>query len=385
MNTYQTKLYADLMDLVQNNEAFYYQDFNLADKTYRIFNYRLASYTDFQQPGAMECRGTMFEVINDSEFEAKILYHDLKPDSFVPIRLAAMPMEKFFNLYENPMTMDLDLGSVVEIYEKADGSLISTYMHNDDLLLKSKGSLFSDVAVAAMDWLDDHRELQSHLASLTRAGYTINLEWCGPGNRIVLGYLESTLKILNMRNIHNGDYDDAIRYVSWAQPYLVESVDIDHTFMSSKEFVDSIPQMTGIEGYVLVLYSGQRVKVECEWYLGLHRAKDSVTNPRRLFECILEGGIDDIRVMFRDDPAAIEIMKKMEAKVDHLYNDMVKTVDAYHEDNKDLIRKDYAIKAKAELSHMHFGLAMMKYTGKEFSYKASLKSKWKDLGLKDES
>ncbi len=368
MNTYQKHLYDNLMVLVDTNEAFYYQDFSIVEKTYRIFNYRLASYTDFQQPGAMECRGTMFEVEGDKA-----------------VRLAAHPMEKFFNLYENPMTMDLDLGSVVEIYEKADGSLISTYLHNDNLRLKSKGSLFSDVAIDAMTWLDKHQELKSHLAILTRIGYTVNLEWCGPGNRIVLGYLESTLKILNMRSTRNGDYDDAIRSVSWAQPYLVESVDIDPTFVASKEFVDGIPAMTGIEGFVLVLYSGQRVKVKCEWYLGLHRAKDSVTNPRRLFECILEGGIDDIRVMFREDPAAIAIIDAMQIKVDHLYNDMVKTVQDYHVANKDLIRKDYAIKAKAELSHMHFGLAMMKYTGKEFSYKASLKSKWKDLGLKDES
>ena len=44
------------MNLVNSNEAFYFQDFrsvdqkNMIDRDYRIFNYRLASYTDFLAP-----------------------------------------------------------------------------------------------------------------------------------------------------------------------------------------------------------------------------------------------------------------------------------------------------------------------------------------------
>ena len=74
------------MALVETNEAFYYKDFTKENSIYRIFNYRLASYTDFQLPGALECRGTMFEINEDGE----------------PIRLASLPMEKFFNLNEVP-------------------------------------------------------------------------------------------------------------------------------------------------------------------------------------------------------------------------------------------------------------------------------------------
>jgi T4 RnlA family RNA ligase len=133
MHPAQQKLYDNLIALTKANEAFYYQDFELDGKKYRIFNYRLASYTDFQQPGALECRGVMFEVQDE-----------------VAVRLASLPMEKFFNLNENPMTMNLDLTQVVRIEEKADGSLMSTYIHNDQLRLKSKGSLFSEQALHAM-------------------------------------------------------------------------------------------------------------------------------------------------------------------------------------------------------------------------------------------
>ena len=89
MNTWQQKLYDDLMALVEESEAFYYKDFLAEGVIYRIFNYRLASYTEFLRPGALECRGHMFEVTDDSR-EARA------------IRLASLPVEKFFNLNENP-------------------------------------------------------------------------------------------------------------------------------------------------------------------------------------------------------------------------------------------------------------------------------------------
>ena len=50
------------MRLTDTSEAFYFKDFPLNDAIYRIFNYRLASYTEFLAPNALECRGHMFEV-----------------------------------------------------------------------------------------------------------------------------------------------------------------------------------------------------------------------------------------------------------------------------------------------------------------------------------
>lgn len=372
MNAYQTNLYNALINLFKLNEAFYHQDFNLDGKTYRIFNYRLASYTDFQLPGAMECRGVMFEVDGDKA-----------------VRLAALPMEKFFNLNENPATIGLDLTQVVEIQEKADGSLMSTYMHNGELRLKSKGSLFSEQAIAAMKWLDrpENKHLKNvlTLASLGMNPATVNLEWCAPEHRIVLGYMEPVLKILNMRENETGDYVYNLADY-FEKEWLIESLQV----ADPVTFVASIPSMTNIEGYVIRLASGQRVKIKCDWYLSLHHAKDSVNNPRRLFEAILDEGIDDLRSLFHTDPLAMKIIDEMQGKVDHVYNGMVKAVEAFYEENKALDRKSYAIKGQQDETLKngalsYFGLAMTKYVGKPVDYKAYLKGKWRDLGLKDTS
>ena len=172
MNNYQLKLYNDLIELADTDEAFFYKDFYVDETLYRVFNYRLASYTDFLKPSALECRGIMFEV----------------KDGLV-VRLASLPMEKFFNLYENPMTMDLDLSEVDDVELKVDGSLISTYLHTDhSLRLKTKGSLESDQALDAMAFLEhpDNEEFRMQLQVLAALGYTVNMEWCAPHNRIVL-------------------------------------------------------------------------------------------------------------------------------------------------------------------------------------------------------
>lgn len=376
---YQYKLYDDLMQLVDSNEAFYYKDFEFGSSLYRIFNYRLASYTDFQAPGATECRGTMFEV---EEVDNKTQM----------IRLAALPMEKFWNLNENPATMNLDLSSVDLIEDKADGSLISTFLHvgnssyNSLFRLKTKGSLNSSQASAALRWLqlEKNNELLHKLRTLTGSGYTVNMEWCAPTNRIVIGYEEPHLKILNVRDTTTGEYvnrdDSLVKHNKQMQEIWIDRHDVNDPV----EFVKSIPKMQNIEGFVVRLSSGQRVKIKTEWYLALHHTKDSINSPRRLYEAVLEEATDDMRSLFHDDPVAIKMIEEMEQKVDHLYNHYVDIVERFYERNKELSRKDYAILGQKELPELVFPLAMQKYLDRPVDYKSWMKRHYKDFGIKDD-
>jgi len=59
-------------------------------------------------------------------------------------------------------------------------------------------------------------------------------------------------------------------------------------------------------------------------------------------------------------------------------------VEEYYEQNKTLDRKAYAIKGQQHFANtLYFSLAMNKYVGKPVDYKAFLKGKWRELGLKD--
>lgn len=370
MNNFQRDLYNDLMALTKN-EAFYFQDFTFENCTYRIFNYRLASYTDFLASNALQCRGTMFEIDSNGNY----------------VRLAALPMEKFFNVNENPFTTNLDLTSVVEVLSKVDGSLMSTFIHFDGddnpfLRLKSKGSLFSDQALSAMKWLGDNSDFAYKLLAVTLSDWTVNMEWCAPQHRIVIGYEQPHLVVLNARNINDGRYMDRDTLIShFGENNVVSTFDVD----DSVEFVRQVPDMTGTEGFVIRLASGQRAKIKTIWYLTQHRAKDSINSDRRLYEAVLAESTDDLRSLFYDDPLVIKRIETMELFVEKIYNHLVASVESFYEANKDLDRKSYAILGQEQLSRDQFSLAMMKYVGKPVDYKGYMVKKWKDYGVKDDS
>ena len=361
------------MTLINSNEAFFYNDWELDGKWYRNMNYRLASYTDFCEPDALECRGIMFEISEEG-------------DAAEPIRLASIPFEKFFNESENPLTMNLDLSQVVEIADKADGSLITTYMHDDVLQVKTKGSLTSDQAINANAFLrlDKNAQFRAELIKGEQLGCTIILEWCAPNNRIVLPYPKAHLKVLGVRSREDGSYTHFDEIDCEHFPETLKRWTKIISFDDAAAYIQSVDDMQKVEGVVFRMANGQRVKKKGQWYLALHHTKDSITVPRRLFECVLEEATDDLRALFHDDELAIKMIADMEVFVEQKYNHMVDTVERFYERNKHMERKEYAILGQEEMERMYFGLAMMRYLGKEVDYKAFLKGKWKHLGLKDE-
>lgn len=370
MNQYQQNMFDQAEALVASSDTFYGQDFDCHGTKFRIYNYRLASYTEFLKPGALEMRGHMFELNADGSMK----------------RLAALCMQKFFNAFENPLTMDLDFSKVDSVELKADGSLMSTFVHMGELYFKSKGSLYSDQALDANKWirLPENEKFHRVLKALTEGIWTINLEWCAPHNRIVIGYSKAHLKVLNARSREDGSYMPRQTLVDvFGRDNVIEAVDTNG--LNTKEFIESIPKMTDdIEGYVARI-GDLWFKIKTEKYMSLHHAKDSINNPRRLFESILDEGIDDLRSMFAHDEVAIQTINTMEGRVVTLYNSMVAEVDSFYEANKELSQKDYAIKGQQEVTRMYFGLAMAKFTGKPVDYRSFLKSKYKELGFRDTS
>jgi len=365
------ELYNRLLTLADESEAFFFKEDTLDNAIYRIFNYRLASYTEFLKPGGLECRGIMFEVDTVGRF----------------IRIASRPMAKFFNLYENPLTMELDLSKVKRLMDKADGSLISSYLHNNKVKLKSKGSLNSDQANDANDYIQDksHSDLLVVVDYLVKREFTVNFEWCSPHNRIVLAYDEPELKILNVRNDISGDYLDIWEHHVWGIHPVMCKYRVNH--FAPKDpvaFLAKVPDMSeSIEGFVCEMEDGMFFKIKTLAYLALHKSKDSINSPRRLYEAVLLEATDDLRSLFHDDPVAIRLIQDMEDKVGHLYNHVVDMVEKFYAANKHLERKEYAIAGQKDLDKKFFGLAMNLYLDKPFSYKEFMIKRWKEFGIKD--
>lgn len=377
MNEYQHQLYRDLSMLCGSNEAFYHVDQELDGAHYRIFSYRLASYTDFLNPNALECRGAMFEI---------------ETFNGMPLRLVSLPFAKFFNKDENPFTQNLDLSKVNCVTAKMDGSLISTYIHRNNgfgatsLRLKSKAALASTQAVSAMSLIDlpKNKRFKVELLDAAMRDLTVIMEYIGPDNRIVLGYEKSDLVVLGVRDNMTGErysFNDMARMGflelcnRWVHQY--EPTEIE-------DMIENLDSFKGIEGFVLEFANGQLVKIKTSDYLVLHKTKDSINSDRRLFEAIVMETSDDLRSLFYEDVAALRRIWDMEEKVKEIRRDVVGWVEGFYNANKDLDRKSYAIKGQAELPRLFFGQAMSMYLGKDVDYKTFMIKHYKELGIKEE-
>lgn len=384
------ELYTQLMTLCTNSDSFYFVDHERdGNKWYRVFSYRLASYSDFLLPGAVEARGIMFEV-----FEVNGVG--------VPTCIKSRPPAKFFNIGENPLTLELDYTKVKHSVIKEDGSLISTFstcvwgMGEDfesqahyTLRLKSKTSTSSDQVKAAMKWLETEPDFRDTLLEMDMSGYTVNCEWCAPDNRIVVGYLEPRLIVLNARHKHTGKYAERAVLEQMFGEHLVKTA----TEVKGPEDLVELKTHTGYEGLILQFEEGYKVefvKFKNDWYLHRHRTKDSVNNANALFDCVLNEGSDDLRTMFVEDPLATKIIDEMEELVIPLYNRFVKGCQNFYNENKHLERKEFAIKGQQPffeegdlLNKFAFGIVMTMYLGKEPDIKGTL-SKHKRLWTKVE-
>ena len=374
MKTNLETLFDDLMALCGKFESFYFVDQMDADgNEYRTFTYRLASFTEFQEQNALECRGHTFRKDGDTWV------------------LASLPMAKFFNYGEHVgWGTEMDLNAMDMVMDKLDGSLISTVLTESSELdsgnwfLKSKTSFKSSQVQEANALVQGSKyyNFRNQLSELSFLGYTVNMEYLSPTNQIVIGYSEPMLKVLNVRDMNTGNYMPHDQVVlRFGQEFVVETHPVPS---DGAKFLADAEKLTGIEGYVIRLKDGLMFKHKTEAYCILHHLKDSVNNAKKLWAACLSETADDTRAMFMHDPVTVEKINAMEAKASAVFNEVHKQVHDFYNENKDLSRKDYAIKGTAELAKSGtFSLAMNLWIGKEANVKEFLIKNYKSYGISD--
>lgn len=351
------ELYNNLMAMIDSSDKskFYFKDFNTAFGTkFRIFGYHYAQYSDWLKPDALECRGIMFEMGEDGE----------------PVRIAARPMEKFFNLEENPFTIGLDLSKISLIMDKMDGSLISTYVDGGTLRTKSKMSLFSQQAVESYQLFlnPDNAELRKTCLELGLDGYTCNFEYISPTNRVVIAYKEKGLVLLNVRNNETGEYIPHKQL--YAHPvlrsYLVNATQVAEGY-DPDQMVEEIRQSVGIEGFIFKLESGQFFKLKTYWYSNLHRVKSTIESNEYLFQTVVGGASDDIKSLFEDEYSKTKIDDFESVFLQYLKSSINQLNEFYSKYNA-ADRRTYAIEGQTYFKNLNryelFSVLMLMYGGK---------------------
>lgn len=317
------------MNLCQTDNLFYSIDQiglpHAGSKTYRIFSYQIVKYSDWLLPDSTRARGIMFEI---------------DPITEEPIRLACLPMDKFFNRNETPITMDIDPNDILVVMDKMDGSIISQYSDGGYLRLKSNKSIQSDVAYKAMQYLETQPVLKQFLVECETENIQVNMEFISPDNQIVIKYPEDRLVILNFRDRLTGDYLDPSQLdISHVTEYMVTRYEIEGDM---SEWLDNVRHERGIEGYV-ILTDKLMFKEKTDWYRNLHSIKSEFTSPKRIINNILYNQLDDARTLFVDDPEFIEILDRYEEHVVSVVNNTIQNVQEQFEKNRGKDAKQYAL------------------------------------------
>lgn len=295
--------------IVSRNEAFYKKEFELDGQQISIYNYRLASFRDFDNPTnaqikthrlrAYELRGMTF--VNDEPW---------------------IHLHKFFNVGETLgyEVSELKEKKIVRVMDKLDGSLIAFVKVNGQWKAKTKQVFDNDQAIASQGILESTPAIRFFLDQCYDQGLMPIWEFTAPDNRIVIPYRTSELSLLQVRCKTTGVYYDISQFeglgFQLAQNVFtqVDSVDLDTMLALADE-------TQGIEGWIIVFDDGQLAKLKTKWYTGLHRVRfQTLASDVDLLKLTLEESIDDHLATIDDMP---ELKEEIEMKVDifrHYFN-----------------------------------------------------------------
>lgn len=189
--------------------------------------------------------------------------------------IVARPFNKFFNLFERWETEpnNLPIGNYF-VEEKLDGSLGIIFFHDGKWNISTKGSLGSDQANYAREYL-----LPKYDFSKMDPNETILTEIIYPTNRIVVDYGDfEGLRLLAVRNKHTGHEQPAGRIPILAdQMHMSCRETYDNNLLSGivgSTNIEDLPFHEGTEGFICRWSNGFRVKIKNPWYLTIHKALD---------------------------------------------------------------------------------------------------------------
>jgi RNA ligase len=178
--------------------------------------------------------------------------------------IVARSFDKFFNWGEKGR---YTTAPIVNITEKLDGSLGILYRHEGGYRIATRGSLESEQALWATDYLNRHFELSSLPDELT-----LLFEIIYPGNRIVVDYEgREDLVLLAARNRFTGEFLPYSGVKALASLYSFNLPKV-YRFEGIETLFSNLEELTSNEeGFVAEFADGQRFKFKGKRYLELHK------------------------------------------------------------------------------------------------------------------
>lgn len=209
--------------------------------------------------------------------------------------IVARPFDKFFNWGEGERTTDAPL---IDVLDKADGSLGILYRHQGVFRIATRGSFISEQAQWATQWLD-----QLDLTNFPDE-ITLLFEIIYPENQIVLDYHGyAGLILLGARNRHNG--------VAYGYPIvqrLAQRIGVPVITKYPVPTVDELLILTNSittlerEGYVGVFADGQMFKFKTKPYTEIHGLINQLTT-KKVWKIIANNSVETVKKIINSLPS----------------------------------------------------------------------------------
>lgn len=354
----EQELYAGLIALtLEDNTPFFFEDSIVNEEfAYRVFNYKLAKYSDFLKPYANYCRGTMF-LVNRATNQM--------------IELSVLPMPKFHTYGESQWTMDIDFKDAKNCFLKLDGSLISTFIDktlDNQIGFKSKKHHFNK-ALNSLIEKSMNEKFKEELTELTLT-HTVDCELTTPENRVIIEYTDYCLYVLKARSRSTGEFLDMYTpefEEQFPEIYSHLAPKMDLSILQHLDYKHNILDIPDIEGVVVEFNDGSMTKVKTRFYLSHSRfanIQDFKNYNNFLVKAVLEENVDNLRTLFnyrnRSENFPIdEILAKIdsvEEQVLETFRPFEKEIMSFYDQHKDLDKPDFIKVAKEQkmVQHMAF-------------------------------
>jgi RNA ligase len=206
------------------------------------------------------------------------------------------PFHKFFNVNEREETQDhvVDLSRDHYILEKLDGSMIAPFIVNGQMIWGTKMGA-TDVAKPVEEFVARNPEYITFADESIGNGWTPIFEWCSRKQRIVLDYFHDQLVLTGLRNMKTGAYALHANLETIGQAYAIPVVNEFAPHTDMKAFLEYVRDLEDLEGFVVRFADGHMLKLKCQWYLQIHKAKEAILQDRNIVELILDEKLDDIK------------------------------------------------------------------------------------------
>jgi RNA ligase len=246
---------------------------------YTVINYNVMMADTFDCPIRRELRGIIFDTETGD--------------------ILRRPFHKFFNVNEREETQDhvVDLSQEHRILEKLDGSMIAPFIVDDGILQMIWGTKMgaTDVAKPVEKFVEEHSNYRQFAKFTISRGYTPIFEWCSRKQRIVLDYREDQLILTGIRDITTGRYMSHELMEAHAESYRIPVVRAFEPQTDMKAFVEYVRDLEDREGFVVRFSDGHMLKLKCDWYVQIHKAKEKILQDRNIVELILDEKLDDVK------------------------------------------------------------------------------------------